>query len=180
MSLHAEATRDLLAELVRSFPGLHVQELARQAGMSKQLAGYHLRLLVQDGRLQELRDRDHLRYFTLDEAGMTNEDRGIIVLLRQPHLLNLMLILLETKAATNGDLAEATGLSKSTVSHHVAHLVGAGAVQSTRNGLGFELADPRLVRRMLLRWQPPTTITDKVADVWGRFYAAQRRPKRAE
>lgn len=173
MTGQATATPDTLAAIVRAFPGLHVREVAREAGVSKQLANYHLRQLVVEGRLQEIRDGEFCRFFASD-AGLTRLERETVVLLRQPALLKMVLLLLERRTATQTELASLVGLSKATVSYHVGRLRDANLVHSRDAGL--ELVDPAAVRAILLRWQPPTSFTERTADLWGRFYGHARKP----
>jgi ArsR family transcriptional regulator, arsenate/arsenite/antimonite-responsive transcriptional repressor len=75
-------------------------------------------------------------------AGPADDDAALEVALRlkalaDPARVKLMSILLSATAGeqNSGDLAEAVGLTESTVSHHLSQLRKAGLVESERRGM---------------------------------------------
>jgi len=170
-----QETRRRIYELVRAQPGAHLREIARLLGLSITLVDYHLRFLAKHELVGFTADGEYKRCYpryapgdaeakpALDEA-----DKRVLALLRQRVPLALLLRLLEVEEAAHGALLPFSGVSPSTLSHHLKKMVSAGVVRPT--AAGYRVADPRRVARLSLLYKIATP--DQVAvflRVWGEF-----------
>lgn len=157
-------TRDRIRAIVVQFPGLHLREIARQMDISLALVQYHIPRLVEDGVL-ELEEQDGMqRVYPVK----IQQRRGALAALREPHRLHLCLVLLDAGPQRHGDLAQATGLSKSTVSFHLKRLEKARLIE--RDGPAYRLVDPEATRRLIAEHKPTPDVIDKFAKMWGDLY----------
>lgn len=166
--------RELL-RLVTAFPGLHLRELARQAGLSESLAAYHLDALQAEGAVKARTEGNFRRFYPLGAPAPNEADRELMGVLRQAVPLQIAVVLLETPGVTHAVLTEALGLAKSTVSYHLVKLQEADVVVRAAHGPGFTLREPRRVERLLLRWEPPKGLVGRFAELWTTFYTARRK-----
>lgn len=158
-----------LVLLVETYPGLHLRELAREAGISEALAGYHLDRLEEADHVRSETEGGFRRFYPVDAPGPTAKERELLNLLRRAVPLEVVVFLLEEGASSHGEVTDQTGLAKSTVSYHLSNLAEAGIVERDDEGR-FALADPRGIERLLLRWEPPKDLTDRFAELWRKFY----------
>lgn len=173
MAKDALRLRKRLVRLVEEFPGLHLREIARQAEMSEALALYHLDQLEDAGVVESRTEEQFRRFFPSAGPGIEEADRDLMALLRQRVPLQVALLLLDKGEATHGDITKELDLAKSTVSYHLDKLNKAEFVTTTEGGT-FRLEEPRRVERLLLRWEPPRSLTDRFTTLWTRFYRGRR------
>lgn len=172
-------TRRRILRLVEEFPGLHLRELARQAGTSEPLAGYHLANLVADDIVEAVTEGGFKRFYVRSGPQPSERDRAILELLRHAAPLQIVVFLLERDGATHPEIAEETGLSKSTVTYHLHRLRGASLVEHVPTGAGFQVREARRIESLLLRWEPPRDITDRFERLWRSFYRRRGDRKKA-
>ncbi len=172
MAKDALGIRKRLVHMVEEFPGLHLREIARQAEMSEALALYHLDQLEENGVVESRTEEQFRRFFPADTPSIEEEDRDLMALLRQRVPLQIALYLLDVGSATHGQVTDQLQLAKSTVSYHLEKLGKADFV--TQEQGRFRLREPRRVERLLLRWEPPRSLTDRFTTLWTRFYRGRR------
>lgn len=172
MAKDALGIRKRLVQLVEQFPGLHLREIARQAEMSEALALYHLDQLEEGGVVESRTEEQFRRFFPVEAPSIEERDRDLMALLRQRVPLQIALYLLAEGEATHGDITDQLELAKSTVSYHLDKLGKADFV--TQEAGRFRLREPRRVERLLLRWEPPRSLTDRFTTLWTRFYRGRR------
>lgn len=177
MSESSIELRRRIARLVQAYPGLHMREIARQAGISEALAGYHLDELVKDEVLESVQEEFFRRFYPA-KGGAREEDRDLLGALRQRVPLQIVLHLLGHGQATQQQLADLVGVGKSTMSYHVGRLLDLDLLATPAEGRGVVLRDPKRVERLLLRYQPPKDLTDRMVDLWATFYGPRRRPSK--
>lgn len=166
------ALRRKILELVQQFPGLHLRDLARRAGLSEALAGYHLEALESEGFVQSRVDEFYRRFYLVQGPAPTKEDQPLLGLLRQRVPVEIAILLLEESPATQVSLTKRLGLAKSTLSYHVSKLEAVGLVVVGPDGI--RLKEPERVRKLLHTWRPPPDTIEKFADVWRRLYRTRR------
>lgn len=162
-----------LVRLVERYPGLHLRELAREADVSEALAGYHLDRLEEEDLIESRTEEGFRRFYPLEAPGPDEAEREVLAVLRRQTPLEIVVYLIEQAPASHTEITEQVGLAKSTISYHLSNLREAGLVER-RDDDRFELVDPRRIERLLLRWEPPTDLTDKFAELWHRFYYQDR------
>lgn len=156
--------RQRILSAVRSYPGLHLRELARQLDTSVALIEYHLPMLVAKDLVERVEDQGrHLLFPTGHDA-----PRRLVGLLRDKRRLPIILTLLDQGPLTHGEMVGALGLGKSTLSFHLRHLTKAGILENTVEG--FRIRDPRRVRRTLAAHRPTPDMLDRFAGTWGDLY----------
>lgn len=163
-----------LVRLVESYPGLHLRELARQAKLSEPLASYHLNQLVQQRVIESREDRGFRRFYPLRHASPEGADRDLVSILRQEIPFHVALVLLDRERSTNAELTEELGLAKSTVSYHVTRMRKEGFLIDDHDTRAVRLAHPERVRKLLLRWEPPRSLSSSFSRIWRNFYRGAR------
>ncbi len=167
--LDLEMRRRLVA-LVGAYPGLHVREAARQLGTSTALVEYHLGLLLEAGLVEARRDERYVRVYAVTGPRPSEEERGLLALLRERLPLRITLFLLDRgEPVKHGEVADALELGKSKLSFHLRKLEAAGLVAKTADGQ-FEVLHPRRVQRLLWTYQPTPDLRSEFADVWLSLY----------
>lgn len=172
MAKDALRIRKRLIQLIEEFPGLHLREIARQANMSEALALYHLDQLEEAGAVESRTEEQFRRFFPAEAPSIEERDRDLMALLRQRVPLQIALYLLDVEDATHGEITKQLQLAKSTVSYHLDKLTKADFVVQEDGRI--RLREPRRVERLLLRWEPPRSLTDRFTTLWTRFYRGRR------
>lgn len=171
MAAELEARRRLL-DRIGQYPGLHLRELAREAGMSEQLAAYHTDRLEAEGLVRSHPESGFRRFYPMRRPEPSEEERKLLEMLRRPVPLQVALHLLRAGSASHKQIAASVGLAKSTVSYHLSRMEAEGVVRR-RDGR-IRLRRPRQVERVLLQWRPPPSLTSRFAELWTAFYRARR------
>ena len=149
--------------LVSLQPGLHMPDLQRLMGLSFSATRHHVEKLVKKGEIDRSEDGGYSRLYP---AGTSNEDQVLFSLLRAETDRKLLASLLEEASLSPKRLCDLTGLAKSTVSEHLAHLSRLGIVRiafTATRGVSYELTNPTKIR---LRIDQSQTLRRKAT---GRF-----------
>jgi len=137
--------------LVSIQPGLHLRELQRQIGLSFSSTRYHVDKLAKAGEIDRVEDKGYSRIYPV---GTDSKDRILLSLVRRKTDHEILLCFLAERSLTQQRLTEVTGLSKSTVSEHIATLLELGVVRTRVGGGGgriFELAEPAKIDGLMSR-----------------------------
>jgi predicted transcriptional regulator len=164
----------MVYRIVEAYPGLHLREVARQAGMDPNHAKYHLNYLERHGLVSSREDGGHLTLFPRAQgpAGLQESvpagDKGTLALLRQPVPLHATLLLLDRGQASHGELEKAVPVARTTLHYHMAKLERAGVVESLREGREriYRLRDHDLTLGLLLRYRPPDALVQGFLEAW--------------
>lgn len=163
--------RRRLLEAVRRFPGLHLRELARQLDTSVALVSYHLENLLEAGLVRVEAEERYQRVFAVgDDWALRPEDRRWLAALRQPKALHVALHMLDVRGPVrHGDLVEALGIGKSTLTFHLKKLQAVGIVEKTPSQQ-FVLTDARRLERLLLEHEPTPDLLGRFERLWLSLY----------
>jgi DNA-binding transcriptional ArsR family regulator len=155
--------RAKLYEVVAAHPGIHIEELARVAGMSRSTTVYHLHLLVRHGHLTALGRAKTTHYYA--NNGRTDpDDKERRALLASPRARALAAAIAENPGVTRLQVGAMVGIGASTVSWHLGRLMALGLVreQPVLDGRGL-YSGPGLID-LLRPWsaadaavEPPAT-----------------------
>ncbi|MDE1882270.1 MAG: winged helix-turn-helix transcriptional regulator, partial [Euryarchaeota archaeon] len=115
-----QGTRRRIFEAVRANPGISARELQRALHLGWGQTAYHLDQLTRGGALRRERAGGRDRYFPQE---MTWEDRKILLFLRSPAERVLLVEMLASPGLTFAELPSRVGLSRSTVSFHLRHMI---------------------------------------------------------
>ncbi len=151
---------------VKTFPGLHLRELARQVDLDPNHVRYHVRYLEQHGLVSGIREGGYVRYFprVVGPVGyqdvLSPREKAALAVLRRPAPLRIVLVLLDRETASVGALAAEINLAHSTVNYHLRRMAAAGVVELRRNAGGrkYALTDPEAVLAQLVRHRPPDAL----------------------
>ena len=146
----ASECRARIKLLVSLQPGLHLRELQRQIGLSFSSTRYHVDKLIKDGEIDRFEDKGYSRVYP---AGTDSKDRILLSLVRRKTDRRILSCFLTDNSLTQHRLTEVTGLSKSTVSEHLANLVELGVLKTSVSGERriFELAQPAKINGFMRR-----------------------------
>jgi len=165
------AVRRKVYRAVLQYPGVHLRGLEQQLGISSALASYHLRELEKGGWVRGYDMEGYTRWFPgarSREATLSRKERKLLGLLREEAALQVTLLLLDRGGMTHGELVEALGLAKSTVTYHVQKMQRAGLVK--HHAERIELADADLAESLLLRYEPVPGLQERFRKMWEDFY----------
>lgn len=115
---------------IRERPGVDVLDVARLLATSWSNAAYHLRVLEREGFVVARRAGRHRLYFPAGTESPEAQRQRIVM--RHPLARSLVEEVDRTPQATQKELGERLGLPSSTVSYHLARLVGAGLLAERR------------------------------------------------
>ena len=176
--LLAIETRRSLFEFVRKNPGFHLRELARAVNLSITLADYHLRFLERHELVSSTMDGEYKRYFPRSMPGdaaarpaLTDMEKRILSLLRQPVPFRILAYLMERESATHKEILDHMPVSASTLSHHLKKMTTSGVVaRPPAAERAYAVTDPRLVARLMTTYELVTAgQVDTFIRVWGEF-----------
>jgi predicted transcriptional regulator len=124
--------RSQLYELVRSEPGIHLSDLVRRSGLGWGAALYHLQVLEKNRVLVAHNEGGFKRYFANGLHHRSEQQR--FVALRHEAAKALFEAITTAPGRSGRELAEAVGLSPSTLARASERLEEAGLVKRLRNG----------------------------------------------
>jgi predicted transcriptional regulator len=142
---------------VTTNPGAHLRDVARRCNMPLGTSLYHLDYLETSGLIVSRRDGRYKRYFGSHSLG--RREKEVLSLLRHDAPRRLVAALLERGPSTQRELCDAVGVSRSTVSFHLARLVTDGVVVRVprRPEAHYEVAEAQFTRELLARFAESLT-----------------------
>jgi DNA-binding MarR family transcriptional regulator len=130
--------RGTVYEYIRTHPGAHVREMARQLRMGTGDMHYHLFWLEKHGFVKTRRSG----FYRFVYPTMVFQERQEVLLgaLSQETPREILLCLLHEPTMTQGELARRLGHSQPTISWHMGRLIQLGIVSKRRTGRGLVYA----------------------------------------
>jgi predicted transcriptional regulator len=169
----ASSTRLTVFDAIRRYPGIHVRGLARNLRMEVALVQYHLKALEEDGLIEFHEQGGYTRYYPTKKAkeGVVDAiDKPLLGLLREEAPLHIVLTLLDQGALTHKELAEETGIGKSTLSYHLTKLAQAGLIERTPGTTRIQLAQRDRIQRILATYKPTPDVMSAFEELWRDLY----------
>lgn len=151
-------TRPTIRAHVHDDAGVHFNELVRDSEYAPGQVQYHIRRLIDAGEVVrgEFYGRTHYYPPSYDEW-----ERGALALFRRETARSIVIHLIEHEPAAPADVAEALGIARSTLEHHVGHLVEQDVVEKhydEHNRVTLTLSNPGRTATML------SDVTPRVSD----------------
>jgi predicted transcriptional regulator len=169
----SSSTRLSIFDAIRRYPGIHVRGLARNLRMEVALVQYHLRALGEDGLVESHEQGGYTRYYPTKKAkeGVVDPmDMPLLGLLREEAPLHVVLTLLDQGPLTHKELAEETGMGKSTLSYHLTKLAQAGLIERTPGTTRIQLAQRARIQRILAAYKPTPDVMSAFEELWRDLY----------
>ncbi len=164
--------RKKIYEVVNENAGCHFREIERRSMMASGTVRYHLNYLVKKGIISESKDVNTIRYFP---EGFTYSDKGMLVLLRQKSMRNILLFILTHDKCSHEQIVEKVHVSPSTVSWHLRKLENMHTIQSERKGRNTfytVLADKQDIINLLIAYKK--SFFDAMVDNVGKLSSFQK------
>lgn len=139
--------RDAIAGYLNTTPGAHFSKIRDDLQLGTGETQHHLRQLVEGGHVESYKDGDYRRYVPADQ--FSEFERTALSYLRRSTARGMILTLLSDPDATGGDIADALGVSRPTVSKYAAELEEAGLLSRED---GYALVDPETVLLLVVRY----------------------------
>lgn len=130
--------RRRIMEAIRDEPGIHRAGVAGRLDAAESTVRHHLDKLRSGGLVTTNEDHGFVCYFPRGEVDARL--REALPVLLKPGPRKVLQALIERPGRSNKELSEATGLSPSTVHHHVQRLREAGLVEGQRRGRTVQLS----------------------------------------
>ncbi len=165
--LELESRRRIYNYLLAN-PGVHLRRIGQALGMSTGMLSYHLMYLEREGMLKSETDGHRKRYFIA--RAFMEAQRRILGVLRQGVPRKIVLEILVNGERTFAELRVATGVSKSTLSYHLQHMMARDLLIRYRREREsvFAIKDMDEVTRLLVanRQSFQDDAVDRFADLW--------------
>lgn len=139
--------RDAIAGYLATTPGAHFSKVRDDLKLGTGETQYHLRQLVDEGVLESKKDGDYRRFFPADR--FSPFEQAALGYLRRETPRGMVVELLLDPEATGGDLADALGVSRPTISNYAAELEDAGLL--VRDG-GYAVRQPETLLTLIVRY----------------------------
>lgn len=166
--------RNKIFKAISKSPGLHFRELQRRTKIATGSLQYHLDFLLKRHLIKSEKGGKFVRYYST-RGEQLGENQQTMALLRQTSLRKIILFLLSKKRANNEKIAEAVGLSPSTVSWHMLKLVQGNLVEKRRVGRKtfFYIKESDRIAGILSNYKKSFLdgMVDSFVEIWDEFNA---------
>lgn len=162
-----EIHRKIFAVL-QATPGIHLSKIAENLQMSTQLAEYHLTAMEKKNLIIGMKDEgEYYRRYYLKESEVGVQDKKMIALLRQEHLLRIVLLIAKYPNITHKKLLEHLNITPGTLSHHLNNLDEYGLIEVRTYGRekGYMIKNKKEVLAIIRRYIADV-MKDRFADMW--------------
>jgi predicted transcriptional regulator len=139
--------RDAIAGYLTATPGAHFSKIRDDLKLGTGETQHHLRQLVEDGTVESYADGDYRRFVPADQ--FDEFERTALSYLRRETSRGMLLTLLTDPEVTGGDIADALGVSRPTVSKYAAELEEAGLLSRAD---GYSVIDPEKLLVLVVRY----------------------------
>ena len=162
------ASRRRIYDYLLVNPGVHLRRIGQALGMSTGMLSYHLTYLEREGMLKSETDGHRKRYFIA--RAFMEAQRRILGVLRQGVPRKIVVEILLHRERTFAELREATGVSKSTLSYHLQHMMARDLLIRYRREREsvFTIKDMNEVSNLLVanRQSFEDDAVNRFADLW--------------
>ncbi|MFQ3320523.1 MAG: putative transcriptional regulator [Natronomonas sp.] len=143
----ASDVRDAIVGYLAATPGAHFSKLRDELQLGTGETQHHLRKLERDGAIEHRKDGEYKRYFP---AGRFSDfEQRALGYLRRETPRRMLIALLRDPEASGTDIAEAAGVSRSTVSKYAAELESAGLLSRED---GYAIERPETLLTLVVRY----------------------------
>lgn len=146
--------RDRIRDHVAANPGVHFNAVVRDLDLAPGQVQHHVRRLRDENELAASALYGRTHYFPPETSDW---ERGALALAHRETARDVLFCLLDDGSESPGDVADRVGVARSTLEHHVSHLVERGVVEKhrdERNRVTLALTRPEATVRVLDAVEP--------------------------
>ena len=140
-------TREAIRGYVPTTPGAHFSKLRDDLHLGTGETQHHLRRLEADGTVEHRKDGEYKRYFPADR--FSDFEQRALGYLRRGTPRKMLIALLRDPDSSGGEIADAAGVSRSTISKYAAELESAGLLSRTD---GYKIRRPETLLTLVVRY----------------------------
>jgi len=174
--IRGKGTRDIrtqkiranISDLISKNPGLHLSKIAEKLNMSAQLAEYHLLYMEKNNIIIGVKEKGgYYRRFYIKGSDIGTRDKKIVALLRQEHLLRIVLIIMKRPTIQHKNLSRLLKIHPSTLTHHLNKLDECDIIDVITYGRekGYVINNKKEIIRIVRRYVIDI-ISDRFKDTW--------------
>lgn len=141
--------RNQIYETIKTNPGIHISEIARQTGAGWGTTIHHLRKLRASDMVC-IRDVNHQKCYFVNGGTFSPAEMVALSELKNEKAMRLALHVRDHPGVAVTELAAAVGISPSLVSFHANKLVKAGLLEKRREGKAVRLVVPEAARARIM------------------------------
>lgn len=139
--------RDAIVGYLAATPGAHFSKLRDDLQLGTGETQHHLRRLEADGTVEHRKDGEYKRYFPADR--FSDFEQRALGYLRRGTPRKMLIALLRDPDSSGGEIADAAGVSRSTISKYAAELESAGLLSRTD---GYKIRRPETLLTLVVRY----------------------------
>ncbi|MBI2970981.1 MAG: winged helix-turn-helix transcriptional regulator [Candidatus Aenigmarchaeota archaeon] len=162
--------RKKIYDCIVNSPGIHFREIQRRTGTAVGNLDYHLHFLRKRGIIRAEQSAKLTRYYPMTK-NWSEEEKQILSLLRQRNIRHIVLHLLTHRKAMPRSLAEALGVSNSTMSWYLKQMTEKNVIAYTKKGRfrTYRLTEPEKMVNYLVVYRASflDELVDNFIDTWG-------------
>jgi predicted transcriptional regulator len=126
------SNRNRLYCYIKDNPGVYFREIEKNCDINRGTLDYHLKILEFQKIVTAYSDNNKKRFFPANS--LNSDEIKLISILQSDRKKNILSAIYLSKTATNGDIAEITCLSASTVSRYTSELKDLGVISGETDG----------------------------------------------
>ncbi len=134
-------TRRNIYEIVENDPGICIKDVATDADVSYSTASYHLDRLVRMDYIARRKEGNKVLYYK-NGGTFTQQEQQLVPLLKNTEAMRVFEHILENPWCYRAEVAEALGVSHTTINWHLDNLQEANLVEEHREGRSCHLRIP--------------------------------------
>lgn len=160
-------TRDRIHTHIEDGAGIHFNELVRESDFAPGQIQYHVRQLIDQGRVVRDEFYGQTHYYPPD---YDEWERAVLALFRRETAREIVVYIIEHEPTTPNAVADDLGIARSTLEYHLKHLTKHEVVEKEyddRNRVLLRLANPEETGRLLTLVKP--TVPDRLIDQFTRL-----------
>ena len=131
-------TRRRIHDIVEANPSLCIKDIAERAEVSYSTASYHLDRLVKNGFLVANEQGNRVCYFK-NGGAFSRDERDLVPILQNDECMRVFNHVLEHPWCYRAEVAQALGVSHTTVNWHLRRLIDAQLIEEHREGRNCHL-----------------------------------------
>ena len=168
----SQELRSKIKTLLLEHPGLNLTGVAEHLNMSVQLAEYHLINMERQNVVLAVKEtgKYHRRYY-VKESEVGIREKKILTVLRQEHLLRIVLLIMKYPNIYHKHLAQMLNITPGTLTHHLIRLEEYDLLEVTISGREkeYRIKQTREIMQ-LIRKYIFDIITERFHDIWDDLY----------